>query len=252
MKRVLLILSLLLLSACEINTEVLVDIGKNKTVEVTYAVTVDKEFLESMLQFGDEYNLYNLENDEDYIELYKSVFGDDERVSVKMDGDRITGTTTAIKDSLDALSAYDADIRVDVSSITDDISYTPILFIRDGDTYSSNMLVSEYNIADFQDLIESGVDVEYKVVINFPNKPLSSNATYVSEDGLTLTWDFIETSEENIDFTFEMNKSSFNYLYIVIGLLLLGIIAYFLLKKNSNKDNNQEFKDLASLKDNSK
>ena len=74
--------------------------------------------------------------------------------------------------------------------------------------------------------------VRYEFTLNLPEKSLSNNATDVSDDGKTLTWEFdnIMSGTNNINFTFELyNKQALIVLYVFIGLA--GLIALSLIVK---------------------
>ena len=97
--------------------------------------------------------------------------------------------------------------------------------------------------------------MEMKFVITLPTKATSNNATTVSEDGKTLTWDFLSFDKDAIEFEFDINeketsKSGNNnnnmILYIGIGagaLVLIGVIVFIIVKgkkNNNNNDNNDD------------
>ena len=67
--------------------------------------------------------------------------------------------------------------------------------------------------------------------VTLPNKAKSHNATTVSNDGLTYTWDLLKTQE--IELSFELTPKS-NILPIILGsvavVAVAGVAAYFLIK----------------------
>lgn len=51
---------------------------------------------------------------------------------------------------------------------------------------------------------QSYFDSEYKVTL--PEKPISSNATSVSEDGKTLTWKMTYRKKNSVQYEFKLGK----------------------------------------------
>ena len=51
---------------------------------------------------------------------------------------------------------------------------------------------------------QSYFDLEYKVTL--PEKPISSNATSVSEDGKTLTWKMTYRKKNSVQYEFKLRK----------------------------------------------
>ncbi len=63
----------------------------------------------------------------------------------------------------------------------------------------------------------------FKFVLELPNKPISSNATSVSDDGKTLTWDLLSmASGQKIEAEFTIGIPL--YVYIIIGAVAVLVI----------------------------
>lgn len=75
-----------------------------------------------------------------------------------------------------------------------------------------------------------------KFKLELPVKPTSHNATTVSEDGKTLTWDLTKLrANESIHAEFDMPYSILTWLLPVIGIILVFIVvAVVLIKKKKN------------------
>ena len=76
-----------------------------------------------------------------------------------------------------------------------------------------------------------GYDITYNVkyIVNLPNKAISHNATEVSEDGKTLTWDLTQ-SLDTISYEFAFSNNT--VMYIIIGVLVVcAVVAFVLLNK---------------------
>ena len=73
--------------------------------------------------------------------------------------------------------------------------------------YDSNSLAESETMRESADIIKALGGFAY-VTLEFPIKPLASNATEVSEDGKILTWDILETSLVHVEYDFEELKKS--------------------------------------------
>ncbi len=129
-------------------------------------------------------------------------------------------------------------------------------FYKNGDVYKANLtfnLVDDNsNSSDNTDYsqYQSYFDLEYKVTL--PEKPISNNATSVSEDGKTLTWKMKYGEKNSIQYEFrtskekatskEKNDSNNKFIYIAGGVVAVVVIAVvvasFTQKKNNNPTNN--------------
>lgn len=116
-------------------------------------------------------------------------------------------------DNIDDISSKE-EVIVDINDILDsekeDIKY---YFQKDGDTYKANFIV---NLVDetaengettpeedqYIQQVVSTMDLKYEVTL--PVKPVKNNATSVSEDGMTLTWN-LEFGKANL-INFEFKK----------------------------------------------
>lgn len=81
---------------------------------------------------------------------------------------------------------------------------------------------------------------EYTFTLTLPNKPIASNATEVSKDGLTLTWKLDPTNNNEVNFSFKMKNKVLTTIILVIGgiILLFGIVvgAKILINKYKRKE----------------
>lgn len=98
-----------------------------------------------------------------------------------------------------------------------DIKYTELyssktMFIKDGDTYRMIVKsdvsgdVEEPNTTDLSSIDPSAIGIYASFKITLPNKAIRHNATSVSEDGLTYTWNVNKSKEVELEFKIEENK----------------------------------------------
>lgn len=86
---------------------------------------------------------------------------------------------------------------------------------------------------------DSYFDIQYKITL--PSKVISSNATNVSEDGKTLTWDLSYGKLNEVNFEFSFGKDN-TMLFIIIGAVagvaVIGVVVFLLMKNKKNKTPN--------------
>lgn len=129
-------------------------------------------------------------------------------------------------------------------------------FYKNGDVYKANLTFNlvddDSNSSDNTDYsqYQSYFDLEYKVTL--PEKPISNNATSVSEDGKTLTWKMKYGEKNSIQYEFRASKekaiskekdnSNNKFIYIAGGVVAVVVIAVvvasFTQKKNNTPTNN--------------
>lgn len=74
-----------------------------------------------------------------------------------------------------------------------------------------------------------------KVVLHVPGKVINSNATSVSSDGKTLTWDLLAMNPgENIHAEFKAESSNIGLIFGIIAVLLVLLVILLFLKKRGN------------------
>ncbi len=92
---------------------------------------------------------------------------------------------------------------------------------------------------DFGNLIDLVNEMEFNYKLILPTKSISNNATNVSEDGKTLTWNLISDGESNINFSFSLYNLT-NILIlggsIILVIVLIIVIIIIIKHKKSQKD----------------
>ncbi len=107
------------------------------------------------------------------------------------------------------------------------------------DTYEFHLKINDQdtstNTSDLDvdlDSIKSFVNMNYELTL--PNESISNNATSISSDKKTLTWDLLKTGNSTIDVTFALpnsNKNLIIYGGIGLGCLIIIIILILIIKK---------------------
>lgn len=151
--------------------------------------------------------------------------------------DDITKETKKVVDMVNMFSAENADSF-------DDSQF----FYKNGDNYKASLKfdLSEGESSDGVDtsMYESYFDFKYQVIL--PTKAVSNNATSVSDDGKTLTWNLSMTTPTNVEFEFNFGEKSNVLLYSLIGVGVVAVVAMVIViatksKKTPKNNGNNNF-----------
>ena len=178
---------------------------------------VDKELLAELLS-GDQFKNYKHKrySDEQYkgIKLYKKLGKIDDLL---------------LEESGDILSF-------------DDYDDSAKFFTKSGDTYSFKMTgADKENLESYKQYQESGLDVKLEFYITLPNKALSHNATSVSEDGRTYTWNLLDGNPIEIEFTLPENAGG-SALPVVIGIVVVFVVFCVIASRSGKNEDSVEEK----------
>ncbi|MBR2711445.1 MAG: hypothetical protein IKE89_03140 [Bacilli bacterium] len=113
-----------------------------------------------------------------------------------------------------------------------------------GDYPSDDSLLDDYSddgyTFDDVDYTQYLSQMDLSLVVNLPNKPISHNATNVSNDGKSLTWN-LATQQEDVELTFALYNLS-NIFVCVLGVIVVVVGVVIVIAKsgkNKNGSNNQ-------------
>lgn len=121
-------------------------------------------------------------------------------------------------------------------------------FYKKGDNYKASLKfdLSEGESSDEVDasMYESYFDLKYQVTL--PTKAVSNNATNVSDDGKTLTWNLSMTKPTTVEFEFNFSQKSNILLYALIGVGVVAVAAVVVVviatkSKKTPKNNGNNF-----------
>ena len=223
-KSLLLIVGVILLCGCStISTDM--QIGKDKSAQLTYLITLDKKYLgnKTFNELFSSKNINYLKNNGYTVTDYEddNNFGYVVKASIK-DIDTVSQSDN-IKINLYDLLYSDIQNELYIFSREENLlknKYTADYYVNltDAITNNSNILGGLVNPPA----------VSYTFKLELPEKSLSNNATEVSADGKTLTWNFsnIMTGTNNINFSFELYNKQVVYVhYGIIGLVILIILS---------------------------
>ena len=238
---IMVLLVMVLVSGCKLKAEYNMQINKDKSGSFNIIVAMDDELLETMLAQEDENATSKEYTDEDKWKYLDSMFNDDESSPEaagftvnKYEKDKFKGYEYFIKiDNIDDYSGKEASFDLDDLANFKESK----IFVKDGNKYKAKITfdMDDLNTESYQGIDLSSI-YDMKFIVTLPDKPISSNATTVSEDGKTLTWDLTKLDDKGIEFEFELAKDN-TILYVGIGvalvILVVIILVIVLTKKNS-------------------
>ena len=142
--------------------------------------------------------------------------------TLKMESDSATNTPDDINLG---------DERIALEGEEDDLGEYP----TDGES-----LLDDYPIDGDFDYTDALSNMEMNLTVNLPNKPISHNATSVSNNGKSLTWNLV-AQQSDVELTFALYNKT-NILICVAGVVVVVIVVIVVISKsskNKNTSNNQ-------------
>ena len=240
---------------------VTMEVKSNKQVnlEMIYAFGVDaSEYEESQkeqeeTECGEDEFCSEEEEDmsmdvkkEDYEELLKYGYKVEEYEEKKDDmvysGIKITKSFDSIDDITDEKNTVEFDF---VKFLNDEDGYKidPVIFSKNGDgfvakivfDYSSEDTSSEdmLNSEEYKEILET---MDLKYTITLPQEAKSHNATKVSKDGKTLTWELEYGKKNEVNFEFSLGTNPMWYFIIIGGIVCaVALVGGIVVSMNNNK-----------------
>lgn len=235
------ILSLVLVTGCGMKTNIHMDIKANKDVNVSMTLAMDDELIDNMIGYGDQTKAGNI-TDKDRWAYVDEAFSDSEDMKdwkqEKYDENGFKGYTLTSKTlNLDDLTGTDSNAKYDFFG--EENLDNAKLFIKTSKGYKSNFtgdMKNDDSLGASTSYASQMSLFEVTFSVTLPNKPSSHNATSVSKDGKTLTWDL--TKEPNIEF--EFNTGANYMLYASIIVLIVVVVAVVIILTVKPKKKNDE------------
>lgn len=214
----------LLVSGCS-NVNTTMKINKDKSMNLSYIISLDKNYLGNKT-FNDLFSsksINNLENNGYSVTDYE----DDNNFGYKI--------STNVKD-IDNISSSE-DLKINLLSLLYSNVQDELYIFKRTDGVLKNQYEANFSV-DLSEALQENPNIltnmvttpvlSYSFSLELPSEVITSNATNISADKKTLTWQFdnIYNNHSNITFTFEAyNKPMLYMLYVGIGLLGLIILS---------------------------
>ena len=215
---------MLLVSGCS-NVNTTMKINKDKSMNLSYIISLDKNYLGNKT-FNDLFSsksINNLENNGYSVTDYE----DDNNFGYKI--------STNVKD-IDTISSSE-DLKINLLSLLYSNVQDELYIFKRTDGVLKNQYEANFSV-DLSEALQENPNIltnivttpvlSYSFSLELPSEVITSNATNISADKKTLTWQFdnIYNNHSNITFTFEAyNKPMLYMLYVGIGLLGLIILS---------------------------
>ncbi|MDD6272267.1 MAG: hypothetical protein PUA90_01960 [bacterium] len=229
---------IILLTGCTIKNENDMLIDENGKMNYEIIIAFDREFLRNVI------NMNNFNND-DLIEITDDVMEDfvmnDATMKVSyLDGlekqeyidNNYIGTRYIYKvDDIDTISdTKDVVVNLGNYQSTEKL-VNQKLFTKSSYQYSANFIFDLQSNASYE-----GVNYITKFKLTLPGKAIKHNATEVSGDGRTLTWDLSNTTNE-VNFSFSLKGNKINFIVCIISIIfvLVTTLAILINRKEVNK-----------------
>lgn len=103
--------------------------------------------------------------------------------------------------------------------------------INDDNEDSSINITNNGSSIDYTKFMSS-MDMKFKITL--PYKPISNNATEVSKDGKTLTWDLLK-HKGSIEFKFSLYNMTCIYICVGVGIILVAAVVVTIVLLNKKK-----------------
>lgn len=214
----LLILSMLVLLTGCVSVNYEVTINKDGSGKISYIYGYKKEFLESMETTSEE-ELENEVNSAKEQGFTVEPYEDEEYEGFK--------AYKEIEDITKGISLADL-FGEDYVKNGEDNNIK-----KDGNTFSQNAII---DLTGMKEMSNFGIVMKYSVKL--PSKVKTTNATQISEDGKTLTWDLVLGEENSIQFEAKAgNEILLICITCVIIVAILGTVIFVLIiKKKKSED----------------
>ncbi len=221
LKLFLLMLVIIITSGCaRINYNMSISLFKKMDISLLYSF--DKELLkeENLLE------KYTDVIDKDKLEILGYTVTD-------YNEDGYKGFRANLKvNSIDNVSKED---EVDINIIdTLQIAKEKIYYFQVKKSFFKNTYRATYRINDYNNNDGNSDNANVIFELNLPMKALDNNATEVTNDGKTLSWDYNKLSDKKIEFEFEIYNMGALISVICAGIALLLLIMISL--KSTKKD----------------
>lgn len=246
-----LLLSIFLLAGCVVKQETTSIITENKNVSFTYVITVDKELLETIAGLKKE----SIENksDEEKINWLRDLYKEELNLKKYEDNNYlfeniINEDSLGVKITID-LGNIDSLLNNTVPFTINDLSdlKNKNLFSKLDNTYSLVIRNEENPFID--NYIEKGLKKEAYFILKLPVKASTNNATKVSEDKKTLTWDLSNVKTISADFEFKedlfanfiniIESNIYLSIAVIAGIFILFILMLVGMSNKKEKNNNK-------------
>ena len=257
-KVLIVLVSVMLLGGCGVKVEYNAKINNDNSMEFSVLAAYDNEMIDAMMSndssindntgLDSSYGVTDSSQTPSYTDEDRWNFLEEAFSSGEMP---ITDSESAERYEDGEYKGYKATIKVDdIDDVTGDKATfnlsdsstiaNSVIFVKKNGNYEANIGIDNSTGSTYSQYTSYGMNFDFKFVVKLPTKAGDNNATSVSEDGKTLTWDLANFTGDSIQFVY---KPSNMMIYIIIGAIVLVVIALilvFILGKKKNKKDPRE------------
>ena len=235
---------LVILTGCSVRTHVIMDIKANKTLSVEYITAMDDEAIDSSIyyasQSGDLTALtaqpkYTDEERWAYVE--ESISSGDQyngydRRRYEQDGYKGSAFGKELDGTIDDYVGDGKNVDFSI------LSESGKMFTKNGNKYILKIqLYSGDQASEAEQYEQAGVNMDYKFIVKLPKPADFSNASEISDDKLTYSWNLLKDKEVDLEFTLVDPANQVDWFSILIyASFILIIVLIFALTLSSRKD----------------
>ena len=268
-KKILLIfLGVLLISGCKAKSETSMIINDDKSITIKGIAGYDDELINAMMSMNESSSLEEAEEVKNYTDEEQRKFLEENFIDTNE-------AFSSMEDQGFTIQEYQDETYMgyvmskNIKNIDDFVGDNPDLSISDYEDFNNKKMFKKegnvykgrilFNASETTDETETyNIELDYKFILTLPNKAISSNATSVSEDGKTLTWDLANTNIDAIEFEFEFpsfltmikdNMFIIAGIAVAIILIIVIIITIIITKSKKRKKNKKENNEKVNVQD---
>ncbi|MBR3280679.1 MAG: hypothetical protein IKI57_02365 [Clostridia bacterium] len=240
------------LTGCGMKTYVGIIVSDDKKLKFEYTTALDDEAIDLAMSMNDSsqkgsgdtesiINAYKTHTDEERWEYMNNSlstqYEDNGYKKTKYDQNGYKGAVYS-KELSGTIDDYvGSGKNVDFGSLSEENK----MFTKKNNHYYLyiNLVGSGDNYAEAKSYKEQGADMDYMFYVTLPKPAIKSNATVVSDDELTYSWDLLQV--DDIELEFDLNNKVDIVPMIIIGIVALfvvSIIGVSIYKMIPRKDNN--------------
>ncbi len=122
----------------------------------------------------------------------------------------------------------DLTLKGDSNSVSyDELTKESKIFTKKGDVYTLKIDIQDADeIESLKENEENGVDIVAEMTVTLPQPAESNNATTVSEDGLTYTWDLINTTTVELSFKIPGDSGTGVLPWVILAVIVVAVIVF--------------------------
>lgn len=225
-KSFVILLMIFLFTGCTIKNENSMLIDKEGKMTYEILVAFDRELLTNVININNVDNNDSIEVTDDVMKEF--VKNDDTMKVPYLDGlekqeyidENYIGTKYIYKvDHIDKISTEEK-IKINIGDFqSEEKLINQKIFTKSDYQYSANYVFELNNEEDYEDV---NYITQFKLTL--PGRAISHNATNVSNDGKTLTWNLNDDSQE-INFTFSLRENKIYFIISIISIIFVTITA---------------------------